>query len=216
MKKLSTKFFNVILIGVFIFLIYVVFFVVFPMSQNAEAIGETIGQAWGNTTGWAIGTYKGITEDIPAGRRDGKEAGLSAEDITVEIGNEIESLGNGKLEVLTASVKLKDFRQIGDDYAALYVMKGEVVFSIDLNKVKIEYSDNNSEVFITIPEPEVELFMDEGDAELLCEYESPFFNGSAQDGMKANLNSRKQIIKNSVSQIENYDYLMTLAKDEAK
>lgn len=50
--------------------------------------------AIGMTAGAAMGSFQGVTQEIATGAEAGKEAGLSAEDTTVKIGNKMTETGN--------------------------------------------------------------------------------------------------------------------------
>ena len=149
-------------------------------NANATAMGSGIGQKTGTLVGKAIGSLEGITKGREEGTAAGKAAGLSAEDTEADIANEIRKLEN--LEVLVASVKINDFHSIGDnvEYAALYLLKGDVVFSVDLSQAEIVTSNNG--IQITLPMPHGELYIDQSQIEKVAEYQKHFFGGSAEDG----------------------------------
>ena len=115
-------------------LIYVII-----LRVNAESMGTTFGQSTGSQVGKFVGSFEALT-DYREAYAEGKEQGLSAEDTTAEVANKINEVE--RLEVLVASVKLNDIHTVGDDYAALYLLKGDAVFAVDLSKAEItEESD---------------------------------------------------------------------------
>ena len=102
---------------------------------NASEIGENLGSAAGKTVGTAIGSLQGITKGNAAGLKDGKAEGLSAKDTTTDIMDIIEI---GKLEVLVATTTIENFNSMGNDYAALYLLRGDVVFTVDLQQASFD------------------------------------------------------------------------------
>ena len=180
--------------------------------RSAE-IGNAIGADAGKAAGRAIGSYKGVTEGIDSGFKAGKEEGLSAEDTTVEISHRIREVGN--LEVLVANVEMPDYHEVGKKYAALYLFRGSAVFSVDLSKASISRSEDN-EVIILLPEPKAVVSINDSETELLAEYQQKFFNGSADDGFQAYLNSLRMIDTIAIEKVSNYEMLMKLARDSAK
>ena len=150
------------------------------------SMAEKTGKNYGNLVGSSIG-FANAMLDFDKSAEKGRENGLSAKDICVDIGNEIREMK--KLEILVASVKLSDIHKIGEkvDYAALYIGKGEVVFSVDFSKAEINGNK------ILLPLPEGELFIDQSTIEKVSEYQKKIFNGSAEDGFDAYINSMKKI-----------------------
>lgn len=106
---------------------------------KAKSIGNFLGESLGADVGKAMGSFEALT-DYKEAYADGKEEGLSAKDTIAEVVNKIQELN--KLEVLAASVKLNDIHSVGEkedpDYVALYLLKGNAVFSVDLSKAEIQ------------------------------------------------------------------------------
>lgn len=190
-------------------------FLAFAIYYNAtaETRGTRIGQGTGALVGRAIGSLDGITEGRKAGIEAGKTAGLSAIDTETDIANEIRKVEN--LEVLVASVKINDFHSIGEntDYAALYLLKGEVVFSVDLSQAKVE--EQGEKIQITLPKPQATLYIDQSQTDKVAEYQKRFFSGSAEDGFDAYLNSMVKVSEASAENLDNYDALIEVAKESA-
>ena len=180
--------------------------------KSAE-IGAGVGSGAGKVTGMAVGSYKGVTEGIAGGITEGKAAGLSSDDITLEIGNTVREVGN--LEVLAANVEIPDYHEVGKKYAALYLFRGSAVFTVDLSKASISRTEDG-EVIILLPEPVGVVRINDSETELLAEYQRKFFNGSADDGFQAYLNSLKLIDSIAVDKVSNYDTLMDMAKASAR
>ena len=181
--------------------------------NQADEIGSGIGSGAGKMTGLAVGSYKGVTDGLEKGALAGKEAGLNSEDITIEITQTVREVG--KLEVLVANVEIPDYHEVGKKYAALYLFRGSAVFSVDLGKASISKTPEG-EVIILLPEPEAVVNINDSETELLAEYQRKFFNGSADDGFQAYLNSLKLIDTIALEKVSNHDVLMDMAKDSAK
>lgn len=180
---------------------------------NANEIGSELGNSTGQLAGQAIGSFKGITEGIPAGRENGKQQGLSAEDTYIESINSLSQIG--RLEVLVAGAKLTNVHSIGTDYSAIYLVKGNAVYSVDLAKAQIDFSPDHTQVDIRIPEPEMQLYIDEAGTEKLAEYQKHFYSGTAHDGFTAYLNTTINTVEEVRKTMANYDELLTQAKDSA-
>ena len=180
---------------------------------NSEKIGTEIGSGAGKVTGMAVGSFKGITEGTESGLADGKTAGLSAEDITMEISDTVREVGN--LEVLVANVEIPDYHEVGKKYAALYLFRGSAVFSVDLSKASVSRTADG-EVIILLPEPNAVVNINDSETELLAEYQRKFFNGNADDGFQAFLNSLRMIDTIALDKVSNYEVLMDMAKASAR
>ena len=191
-------------------------FLVIALYYNATAtsLGNSIGQETGTLVGKAIGSFEGITKGREEGSAAGKTAGLSARDTEADISNEIRKIEN--LEVLVASVKINDFHSIGEnvEYAALYLLKGDVVFSVDLSQADIVVRENG--IQITLPLPHGELYIDQSQVEKVAEYQKHFFSGSAEDGFDAYLNSMVKVYEASAETLDNYAVLIEAAKKSAE
>lgn len=191
-------------------------FLAFALYYNATAAsrGNSIGQETGALVGKAIGSLEGITKGREEGTEAGKAAGLSARDTKADIANEIRKIEN--LEVLVASVKINDVHSIGEnvDYAALYLLKGDVVFIVDLSQVEIEEQGNG--IQITLPLPHGELYINQSQIEKVAEYQKHFFSGSAEDGFDAYLKSMIRVYEASAETLDNYDVLIEAAKKSAE
>lgn len=184
---------------------------------KAASIGSKAGSSLGNTAGKAIGSLEGITKGRSEGSEAGKKQGLSAEDTKAEISSQIKHMG--RLEVMAASVNLSNFHTIGEKnshryYAALYLCKGSVVFTVDLNEAEI--TSDESGLHIELSRPRGTLYIDNSTIEKAAEYQTKFFDGSAEDGYDAYLNGLKNIQEASTETLDNYEELLENAKDMAK
>lgn len=186
-------------------LIYVII-----LRVNAESIGTTFGQSTGSQVGKFVGSFEALT-DYREAYAEGKEQGLSAEDTTAEVANKIKEVE--RLEVLVASVKLNDIHTVGDDYAALYLLKGDAVFAVDLSKAEI--TEESDGLHILLPQLEMDLIVDQSKIEKVAEYQKLLFNGSSEDGFDAYLNSMAKIVEESKETLVNYDSLKKTAEETA-
>ena len=180
---------------------------------QADEIGNGIGAGAGKMTGLAVGSYKGVSKGLEEGAEAGKEAALNSEDTTVEISQTVQEVGN--LEVLVANVEIPDYHEVGNKYAALYLFRGSAVFSVDLGKASVSKS-SDGEIIILLPEPKAVVNINDSETELLAEYQRKFFDGSADDGFQAYLNSLRLIDTISVDKVSNFEMLMDMAKASAK
>ncbi len=186
-------------------LIYVII-----LRVNAESMGTTFGQSAGSQVGKFVGSFEALT-DYREAYAEGREQGLSAEDTTAEVANKIKEVE--RLEVLVASVKLNDIHTVGDDYAALYLLKGDAVFAVDLSKAEI--TEESDGLHISLPQLEMDLIVDQSKIEKVAEYQKLLFNGSSEDGFDAYLNSMAKIVEESEETLVNYDSLKKTAEETA-
>ncbi len=180
---------------------------------QSNEIGAGIGSGAGKVTGMAVGSYRGVTDGIESGLTEGKTAGLNAEDVTMEISNTVREVGN--LEVLVANVEIPDYHEVGKKYAALYLFRGSAVFSVDLTRASVSKTADG-EVIILLPDPTAVVKINDSETELLAEYQRKFFNGSADDGFQAYLNSLRLIDSIALEKVSNYDVLMDMARTSAR
>lgn len=184
------------------------------IHSRASTIGSNAGQVSGKLVGTAIGSAQGITEGVARGSADGAQAGLSAEDMEVDIKGTIELAGD--LEVLTANVSLKDMLSLGDGtYSALYIFYGDAIFTTDLTQAEVSFSNDGSVVIVRIPEPVMSVNLDETRSNKLKEDMKFSLRTNSEDGYASYLNTRKKISENLSESVANYDSLMQAAKESA-
>lgn len=197
-------------------LMSIVLLYAFNLRINAASLGESIGAGSGALVGKAIGSLEGMTTGRIEGTEDGKIVGLSAEDTEAEIADQIKQIE--KLEVLVASVKLSNFHTIGKEkspnYAALYLVNGNVVFTVDMSQAEIKLQENN--LHIVLPKPVGSLYLDDSSIEKVAEYQKQFFNGSAEDGFDAYLNTMSKMQEATEETLDNYDVLIASARSAAE
>lgn len=175
---------------------------------NASEIGENLGSAAGKAAGAAIGSFQGITKGNAAGLQDGKAEGLSAKDTTIDITDIMEM---GKLEVLVATTTIENLNKMGNDYAALYLLRGDVVFTVDLQQASFDTETDT----LSIPQPMPTCYFDPVEIQKIAEYQKTVFSGSTEDGFTEYLNSLKQLEISFTDSIENYDNLLASAQTAA-
>lgn len=146
---------------------------------------------WAPSIGTVAGIANGSRKGIEKGITDGKREGLSAKDTKVKFEDKISQ--TGKLEVMLADIRLTDLYQQGNQYAALYIMPVEGVFSIDLMHAEIEYDEGNGIISILMEEPEFVPYFDDSKVERIEEYKAPLFDGKTKDGYQGYLNTREQL-----------------------
>lgn len=188
---------------------------VLNIRGKAKSIGNFLGESLGTNAGKVMGSFDALTHYKEA-YAEGKEEGLSAKDTTAEVVSKIRELN--RLEVLVASVKLNDVHSVGKeddpDYAALYLLKGNAVFTVDLSKAEIQNGEN--EISILLPEPEMELIVDQREIKKVAEYQKHYFKGSAEDGFDAYLASMDKIGEQSKNVVANYDELIKMVRESAR
>lgn len=187
----------------------VMFGFVIPAYNNIGLFGETTGNAFGI----AVGSYEGVTQGYSEGYNAGKEEGLSADDTVAEVKNDLLSLGSGKLQVLNVSARLGNFHSISDDYAALYMTKCKVTYTVDLNNTQIEQNGNS--ITITFPEPIAEI-SNESDPIKIFESQKFSFSGTSKDGAEALVNTMNKVHDVSENELANDEGLRNQAIEAAK
>ena len=156
----------------------------------------------------AIGSFKGLTEGLEQGKRDA----LEHPEVEAVIATRVTELG--RLEVLIASVSLKNEHSVRDKYHALYQMKANAVFTVDLQQAVIG-KNAAGELTVQLPQPELDLYYDESSTKKLAEDKPLLFDGKAEDGYDAYLNSIKESAGKIREVLSNYDTLMDMARNSA-
>jgi hypothetical protein len=186
----------------------------FFIYSRASSIGTSVGQAEGKLVGTAVGSAKGVTIGRQAGKEAGEQAGLSAQDTTVDIKSSVEALGN--LEVLASDVTLSNRNKLGEAYASLSLISGQLVFFVDMSKCEVSFSRDSNEVYIILPAPQHRLSLDLNSTKLLAEIQHFSFSVDAEDAMNGYINSLNETADAAKEDIANYEALSDAAKDAAK
>jgi len=186
------------------------------VSEGADDVGSAIGTVAGESAGLIEGA-SGALDSAAQGIKDGKTAGLSAEDTKTLLRGKMAE--TGKLEVLMAGVQLENFHTIGEEekkkYAALYLYKAKAVFSVDLSDVQIIWDQEEHSIVLNLPQLEIEVYFDETEEQKVAEYQKKFFEGSANDGFDAYLNSMSEIAKDAPKKLAENENLMNQARSAA-
>lgn len=218
LKKLKSAPSFFIMIATALILVFAIVFTavkVLPTYLKADSLGESIGGKLGDAVGWAIGSFNGFTTGRKEGGEAGKKEGLSAKDTSVIVANKIKETGN--LEVLVAGIKMTNLNKVGNnDYAALFLVKGNAVFSVNLKNISVELSDDFSTATVTVPDVTADIYIDDSATEKLAEYQKGKFTGSAEDGFTEYLNTSNQLADKAEESISNYDQLKEVARSSAK
>ena len=216
MNKISKKFPKITSFGMVLVLMAILLIFTFYWWINARSIGNEIGSDTGSIVGKAVGSFLGMTDGKKKGEQAGRDAGLKAEDTAAVISNQLHQLEN--LEVLVASVKLSNFHSVGQEdsskyYAALYLVNGNAVFTVDMSQADI--SARSGDLYIKLPKPKGSLYLDDSSVEKVAEYQTKLFNGSAEDGFDAYLNTMTKMQEASEETLDNYEALILAAKEAA-
>jgi len=196
-----------LLLAFFVFAIYT--------HSKADDLGNNIGTVEGKIVGTAIGSWNGVTKGIAAGQEAGKVEGMSAKDTRFAV--QAATTAVGKLEVLVAGVSIRNAQKLGSVYQNLSIIQGTVVFSVDLEQAHFEFSEDMSQVTVSLPTPKSDFYADLSRTQQLAEWQKKSFKHSAQDGFVSNLNSLNEILKNPQDHISNYrSSLLPAAETAAK
>lgn len=186
-----------------------------PFSLQAKQSGLAAGEKMGTLAGRAVGSYQGFTKGRIEGAEAGRAQGLSAEDIEIEVQQALTR--TGKLQVLAGKVTLEDLRTVGEGkyetYRALRLLRGDVTFTVDLQKAVVTTTPDT--VMVHLPDPEPELTIDENESKIVKEYHRKLFGAEDVDGFTAALNSMQVIKGDALANIANADDLVEQARAAA-
>lgn len=178
------------------------------LTLRAGHIGKKLGETTGSTVGTAVGSYRGITEGYDAG----KEEALQADDTTVRLQGTLKS--TGKLEVLVAGVSLTNLHEVGDIYKTLEILKGDIVFTVDLAAAEIDNTDDHT-ASVKIDPPEAVFYLNEEDSGKIAEAQGFSLTQKAEDGVTAFLNSRAKLTDQIEENVPGYGELYEAAENAA-
>ena len=185
-------------------------FTYFQLRQTGSAIGQTTGKF----VGLAIGSADGIFNGAKEGKAAGEEAALSASDTSVDIVGSLQAVGT--LEVLTADVTMKNFNKTGKSFIRLDIIGGDAVFTVDLSQAEIVVDKSGKSVSVTIPEPNLSLYIDQSSSKKLAEIQRVSFAVDSEDGVNSYLNSMAQKTDQAEEAIGNYEDLLADARGSAE
>lgn len=203
-------------LAIFAILFFALFLPIVRMYAGAHKTGETVGSTAGTAVGSAIGSFKGSTAGTLEGSAAGRAEGLNAQDIDIIVADIKDNLGEmGNLEVLTATASFRDILGIGNDYRAFFLLRGNVVFTINLNQIEI-HPVSKEEISILLPAPECTVDIDDTATEKVAEYQKDFFTGDTQAGYEAFLKFVNQRSAELEKSLDGYDALNKQAQEAAK
>ncbi len=195
----------------------------FLLPVAAAVFAFLIAPAIGSSVGMAVGSYEGVTKGLIDGYNDGKIDGLSAEDTTAVFVNKLKE--TQKLQVLLMNLQLTDLymqpenKKNDPDYAALFAFNGEGVFTVDLAKSEAKKDPESGKIFIHIPQPDFDVYIDDASIEMVdgAEYKAPWYkgNGSTVNGYTGWLNSHEQLDQQAKAEMLRDDGPMEQARASA-
>lgn len=198
-----------VLVIVFLILVLILVSGVIYLKE-AGSFMKGQGDLWGAVVGRAVGSFKGVTEGIGKGAEDGTSKGISAEDATVKLGNEMN--GIGRLQVQQMDITMTDVFTQGD-YCALIKFEGTAKFTVDLKQCKIH--DSGDAINISIPNVVPEIEVDTEKVEILDEVNPRKNGGSTENGYKGYLNSVDNMNKKLSDTLTGYESMTELAESKA-
>lgn len=129
---------------------------------------------------------------------------------------------SGQLGVLSAHVNILNSLLIGSssdpDYINLYGQEAIAVYTVDLEKAEISRGENSKGekiIFIRLPEPYVQLYVDERTTNNIAEYQKRNWTGNAEDGYRAYSNQTASGYREMLDSLQESDGLMLEAKKNA-
>ena len=179
-----------------------------PMLFSTNSLAQNVGANLGKMVGLAIGSADAMhdLEDVI----NDAENKANTPKVTVTVEETFKNVG--KLEVLTAEVKTYYKHEKGN-YAALYILNGDGVFTVDLSKAQFEIDENI--VNIKLPRPALDIrFKDL--PKKIAEYEGFDFLVSSDDAYKGYTAAQTELIKNIKDKMVNYHMLLESAENSAK
>lgn len=209
--------FNVKYIKITIVLVFVACFGLFITSivsmVNAKQTGSRNGESVGKTVGSVIGSFSGFQEAMD-GYEQGHNDGLSAEDTEAYITKSFKNVG--KLEVLASSITLTNVNSVGEDYKALYLLKGDAIFTVDLSQVTCTIDMSKNKVIVYAPLPVADIYINDTETEKIATYQKNNWTGKSEDGYLQYMNSMENAESEIKEKVANYDSLVEAAKQAEK
>lgn len=185
-----------------------------PLCIFSCSAGKTLGNKTGGAVGTFTGSFDGVTVGLKEGTEAGRAEGLSANDTKASFKDKMDEVG--KLEVLTAGVGIKNLHTVGEKYASIYVIKGNIIFSVDLTKAEFIENTSGNTLTIKLPQPQAELTINEEETVKLAQRQNKVFDGSAKDGYEEYLNTMKKTQSEMKEVIGNYAQLSEQARNSAQ
>ena len=150
----------------------------------------------------------------------GLNAEMRYEDMEVNLATITSS---GRLGVLSAHVNILNSLMMGSssnpDYLKLYGQEATAVYTVDLSQAEISRGVNEKGeeiIFVRLPEPVVQLYVDESSVENIAEYQANAnWTGTAEEGYMAYNAQKASSYKEMLDSLQESDGLMLEAKQSA-
>lgn len=168
----------------------------------------------GSNAGRFEGSFTGVTQKLQEGLELGREEALKPENTVVSLDISTIIQETGKLEVLSAGVKLTDMNEFGREYKDLTVVKGDIVFTVDLSQCEVTQNDKST--LIVLPEPVADVYIDYKTTQVLDVIQKYPWSGNSADAATAFMNSIKATKEEMCKKVSNYDMLLNMARDSAE
>lgn len=184
-----------------------------PMLKKAETVGGDLGKKAGAAAGYVSGV---ASADTAKAEEEGKQEALTNPETDIRTIGGMKLQETGKLDVLVAGIKLDNFHGVENKYAALYLIKADAIFSVDLSMADVKWGEDGSWAKIIVPQPEVTVYFDESETEKIAEWQKNFFSGSADDGFQAYLSTMEEIEAAAPEDLVRKDTWMKSAREAAE
>ena len=205
---------NILILAAIIALLGILCIGLIISTVNAKAAGTEIGNGVGTAVGRAIGSVEAIANAKTFFELGVEEALLAKDTEIIETTKKIEE--QGAIRVLEVEVCLDNLHAVGEKYKAIYVMEGNVTFSVDLSNIETTYDEVRNVLLVTILEPVANLVIDSDTIQKIAESKKFAVSSDADKGSQAYENTMNEIKANAKDALANYDSLMRIAKNEAK
>ena len=181
------------------------------LNKNARKKGEELGKK----VGTAVGSYQGFTSDYKSAQEkaEAEEKQKKLEENNIKYAQRMRQ--TEKLDVLMVTFNVVDEQEVGKEYSAVLFAKAHAIFSVDMGKADVSMSEDNV-LTITLPQPQVEVYIDENSITKESEMNRLFFDGNAEDGFDAYLDSMVKMEENSKTKAYSNQKFWDEARDSAE
>ncbi len=193
--------------------VLVIFLIALPILSKADEAGKSVGQTVGNALGYVNGVSMA---DTKTAAEEGKNEALNNPETTVKSVNKMKIQDTGRLDVMAAGIILDNFREIEEKYAALYLIKADAIFSVDLGLAEVKWGEDHTWARIIVPQPEVTVYINEEKTEKIAEWQKSKFTGKAEDGFKEYLSTMEDIAVAAPEELMRNETMMQNARTAAE
>lgn len=173
LKKISLSGLLLIISAV---LLCILLFFILPAWKSAAETGKELGTSAGKKVGQFSGSLRGTADGIS----ESQDYIMSTEEICEKLRETLTDTHS--LEVLSAGTDISRTSRDGASYKSLYILRGTAVFKVNMDRASVSSYGNN--IFVTLPQPEAEIFIDENQTAKLADESGIIFSGSSDDGYK--------------------------------